>query len=312
MASERPTSSHTVLTLPGTNDVPFPPAEISWPLYPFVKDNFWERVRQAPVEAEVPFESRGSAGVVQSFQTLYRDHSEGHGVTIPPRSVLRMRMERSELPFSLMRFESKARRHYLFKTWAAHVLGQPDMKSFLEELGILRPIQNAMHADVERNQLELGFLVSRWSSHSHTFVAAWGEFCLSLEDVEMLTNLPLFGHTLMVDALDGEGEQLVEDLRASMSDAKYVTNKLTYLSWTRYFKEGLGITSPCHLAAFLVLAVVLLVSQLARGQPTQLCVSNGCPPRPKEASRPRGVVSWIPLQSTRLVCPQHGSIDGAL
>lgn len=124
------------------------------------------------------------------------------------------------------------------------------MPGFLEELGILRPIQNAMHEDVERNQLDLAFLVSRWSSHSHTFVVAWGEFCPSLEDVAMLTNLPLFGHTLALDALDGEGVQLVEDLRASMSDAKYVTNKLTYLSWARYFKEGLGMTSPCHLAAF--------------------------------------------------------------
>lgn len=184
--------------------------------------------------------------------TLFRDHPEGHGVTIPPRSILRMRVERSELPFSLMRFESKARCHDIFNAWAAHVLSQPDMPGFLEELGILRPIQNAMHEDVERNQLDLAFLVSRWSSHSHTFVAAWGEFCPSLEDVAMLTNLPLFGHTLVLDALDGEGVQLVEDLRASMSDAKYVTNKLTYLSWARYFKAGLGMTSPCHLAAFFV------------------------------------------------------------
>lgn len=159
-------------------------------------------------------------------------------------------MERSELPFSLMRFESKVRCHDIFKAWATHVLSQPDMPGFLEELGILRSIQNAMHEDVERSQVDLSFLVSRWSSHSHTFVAAWGEFSPSLEDVVMLTNLPLFGHTLVVDALDGEGEQLVEDLRASMADAKYVTNKLTYLTWARYFKDGPGVTSPCHLAAF--------------------------------------------------------------
>lgn len=152
-------------------------------------------------------------------------------MTIPPRSILRMRVERSELPFSLMRFESKARRHDLFNACAAHVLRQPDMPSFLEELGVLRPSHNAMQADMERNQLDLTFLVSRWSSHSHTFVAAWGEFCPFLEDVAMLTNLPLFGHTLVLDALEGEGEQLVEDLRASMTDSKYMTNKLTYLSW---------------------------------------------------------------------------------
>lgn len=37
-------------------------------------------------------------------------------------------------------------------------------------------------------------------------------FCPSLEDVEVLINLPLFSHPLIVDALDGEGEQLVQDL----------------------------------------------------------------------------------------------------
>lgn len=122
MASEKPTSSRTVLTLLGTNDVPFPPAEIGWPLHPFVRDNFWERVGQHPVEAGVPFEDRDSAGGAQNFQTLFRDHPEGHGVTIPPRSILRMRVERFELPFSLMRFESKARCHDILNAWAAHVL----------------------------------------------------------------------------------------------------------------------------------------------------------------------------------------------
>lgn len=45
--------------------------------------------------------------------------------------------------------------------------------------------------DVDRNLVDLVFLISRWSSYFHTFVAAWGEFCSSLEDVFMLTGLPV-------------------------------------------------------------------------------------------------------------------------
>lgn len=37
------------------------------------------------------------------------------------------------------------------------------------------------------------FLVSKWSTKSHTFVASWGEFCPTLEDVIVLTGVPLFG-----------------------------------------------------------------------------------------------------------------------
>lgn len=40
---------------------------------------------------------------------------EGHGFTIPPRSVVRMRVERPEMPFGFVRFESKVRSHNEFK-----------------------------------------------------------------------------------------------------------------------------------------------------------------------------------------------------
>lgn len=105
-----------------------------------------------------------------------------------------------------------------------------------------------MSMEVERNSVDLAFLVSRWSSNSHTFVTALGEFCPSLEDVAMLIGLPTFGNFHLVDSLDVEGEKLVEELHAPMT--KYSLNKGTYLSWLKYFKDGVGITSHCHLAAF--------------------------------------------------------------
>lgn len=65
---------------------------------------------------------------------------------------------------------------------------------------------------------------------SHAFVAPLGEFCPLLEDVSMLTGLPLFDNFHMLDALDKEGESLVEELHTSMSKSKYCSNKATYLS----------------------------------------------------------------------------------
>lgn len=62
------------------------------------------------------------------------------------------------------------------------------------------------------------FLFSRWSTKSHTFVAAWGKFCPTLKDVVVVIGLPLFGEAitikLLVDsdkiALDREGEKITQ------------------------------------------------------------------------------------------------------
>lgn len=111
--------------------------------------------------AEAPAEGSSSAGGVQSYQTLFCDNNEDHGVTIPPHSVVRMRVERSEMPFGLIRFEAKARRHTDFKTWMDHILTQADMGKFLKDIGVLRPLQYPVQMDVDRSPVDLAFLISR-------------------------------------------------------------------------------------------------------------------------------------------------------
>lgn len=43
-----------------------------------------------------------------------------------------------------------------------------------------------------RKHGDLEFLISRWRIESHIFVAAWGEFGPTFEDVLALAKLPLF------------------------------------------------------------------------------------------------------------------------
>lgn len=104
MATKKP---WVVLTLLGTDDVPLPPLDVTWTRHQVVQDYFWEKVRQAPIDAEVTFECRGSDGGVQNFQTLFRDNNEGHRISLPPKCVIRMRVERSELPFKMVRFDQR-------------------------------------------------------------------------------------------------------------------------------------------------------------------------------------------------------------
>lgn len=114
------------------------------------------------------------------------------------------------------------------------------MGRFLEEIGVLRPVQYPLLMDVDGNPVDLSFLVSRWSSHSHTFLEVWGEFCPSLEHIVVLTGLPVFGVYHAVDALDDEGDSMLGCLHDAMARAKYVSNKGTYLSWMTFSVKGEG------------------------------------------------------------------------
>lgn len=62
------------------------------------------------VEAGTPFEDRSSNSFAESegYRTLYPDNNDSKRVVIPPRSVLRMRVEKDEMPFSAIHFLSKS------------------------------------------------------------------------------------------------------------------------------------------------------------------------------------------------------------
>lgn len=102
---------------------------------------------------------------------------------IAPRSILRMRVEKEEIPYSEVRFMSKTHQHERFKAWAKNIFAQHEMPKNLHDLGIMRAITQAWKIAVERNSEDLEFLMSRWSTDIHTFVASWGEFGQTIEDV---------------------------------------------------------------------------------------------------------------------------------
>lgn len=79
--------------------------------------------------------------------------------------------------------------------------------------------------DSDRNPIDPAFFMSRWLSHSHTFFSAWGEFYPSLEDMAMITGLPMFCTFHTVDALDAKGKKLVEDLRDAILRPMYTSKQ---------------------------------------------------------------------------------------
>lgn len=94
--------------------MPVPTLRHTWSSHPIVKDYFWDKALKDLVEACSPSEYRSSdssmSGVPlnrQAFETLIRDGDNGKGAMVPQRSVLRMRIQREEIPFYSLKFESK-------------------------------------------------------------------------------------------------------------------------------------------------------------------------------------------------------------
>lgn len=81
---------------------------------------------------------------------------------------------------------------------------------------------------INRSPLDLEFLISRWSIESHTFIAAWGEFGLTLEDVVVLAGLPVCGDSRAIvmpgdssTKLDEEGKIRLGLLNEALTESKH-------------------------------------------------------------------------------------------
>lgn len=158
------------------------------------------------------------------------------------------------MPLSEIRFMSKSHHHEKFQTWVGIMLGQPRMSKKFQDLGKLRAITQARKAAVERDPQDLEFLLSRWNTETHSLVAAWGEFGPTLEDVLVLTSLPIFGDTQVTHfkLTDRENRERHEALTTFLQKTKYgAAKKSTFLTWATYFVDRPGSKSAYQLKAFL-------------------------------------------------------------
>lgn len=79
-----------------------------------------------------------------------------------------------------------------------------------KNLAIGKALNLSKNLFINRNPMDLKFLISRSSVELHMFVPAWGEFCPTLEDVVMLTSLPLLREVKTV-MIPGSSELILDD-----------------------------------------------------------------------------------------------------
>lgn len=212
------------------------------------------------VEAEFPFgltSSSSSEAVLHGHQTPFLDHKEGEGIWIHPRSVTRMRVERGEVCWSDIDFEAKSQTNSSFVDWATKLMKDGVCSDAIVSAGIGKALNLSKTLVINRSPLDLEFFISRWSVESHTFVAAWGEFGPTLEDVVVLIGLPVFGEVEAIAIsndssvkLDDEGEIRLSLLNEALVASKH-KGKSTYNSWVSFFTSGPGEANEVKVEAML-------------------------------------------------------------
>lgn len=120
-------------------------------------------------------------------------------------------------------------------------------------MSVRKVVDVSLHMSITRSHADLEYLISRWSTKTHTFVTSWGEFTPIPRDVSVIFRL-------QVSVDDGAmGFIMFDKERGKVqlpSAALKLSNKSTYTSWARYLYSQYHssfISSSCLFVLCLVL-----------------------------------------------------------
>lgn len=106
-----------------------------------------------------------------------------------PSSVLRLRVERGDFPYSSVQYSSLSTAPAYWSEWVDAVVSDDDHRRVLKHSHILEAIKISQSLTLNKRNKNLDFLMSRWSTDTHTFVFPWGEFSPTLQDTSALLHL---------------------------------------------------------------------------------------------------------------------------
>lgn len=92
---------------------------------------------------------------------------------------------------SKVEFEAKSQTISL-TTWATKLMANSINSDKISKTGIRKALNLSKGITTNRSLEDLECLIGRWRTESHTFIAARHEFYAILEDVVVLTSLPMF------------------------------------------------------------------------------------------------------------------------
>jgi len=156
-------------------------------------------------------------------------------------SILRFRNERKELPLSHTQFVFPRQAIPGWLDWAVRIFEDSEYRNTLRLAKVYRAIDISTQLNFPKvEDMKLWrYLISRWSTQTHTFIAAWGEFTPTLEDVYILLKLFEFGKTEITTLMASqEEEDIISELMIALKRSKVKAKKSIFTSWIGYFNQN--------------------------------------------------------------------------
>ncbi|XP_059670029.1 uncharacterized protein LOC132315695 [Cornus florida] len=228
--------------------IPEPPPPSEWRRAPYLEDGdqFWDKVTIYPESSNPPINTDTKPLLLEPEIEVSETADE-----LPASSIPRLLIERGDFPYSFVQYGSHTDCDWMI--WSLHILNNDRYSHILKRANILRSLRLCPFLTVQLDQPSLAVLLSRWSCETHTFVASWGEFAPSLEDISVLLHLPVFGAADSdLSMVSEEDQEIVVALRSAAIEAaqcgsRYQGSVLldspppcsskypTYAQWYRHF-----------------------------------------------------------------------------
>ncbi|XP_059670027.1 uncharacterized protein LOC132315693 [Cornus florida] len=214
-------------------DQPPPPSELGRAPNLENGDQFWDKVTTYP-ESSINTDAEPLLLEPEIEASETTAHHQ-----LPASSIPRLLIEGGDSPYYFLQYTSTAattntsrpgESDWVF--WSRYILDNEAYRDILNKVNIYKPVQLFSSLTVQIDQANLGVLLSRWCSETHTFVASWGEFSPSLEDVCELFYLPVFG---IANGPSKEDQEIVEALRSAATEAA---------QWGSRFQGSVLLYSP--------------------------------------------------------------------
>ncbi|OMO50226.1 hypothetical protein COLO4_38169 [Corchorus olitorius] len=197
--------------------------------------------------------STAATAEVQRFRGLDPSPAVDAAELPLPQGLNRACYGNGELLPAPLQFEHPARAQSAWATWTREVLEDVAFSDLLRNAGVLPSIILSRHAYYTKDNLAMKHLVRLWHKDTHTFIFAFGEVGITLEDVINLTLLPLHGaNDLDVIRTLSMVENNKHDILLTIRSQPGALKSPSLKEWCQHFVTGKGVNSAVRREAFVL------------------------------------------------------------
>lgn len=142
-----------------TNNIPMATWRDVWPLCSVVKDYSWAITDELTIDASISFESRDKEDN-HRYETLFDNHPKETRVSLSPRSLLKMRIEKGEVRLLKLRSSRRPKCNQSYNTSLPKKMAMPKVSKKVYYVGVRKALFFSRLLLLTRHHSDFEFLDS--------------------------------------------------------------------------------------------------------------------------------------------------------